>query len=313
MLAAALAWVIKDVSWASFAETAASASPLWITLAALVNIGAVLAMAARWHALLRPLAPRVRYVDTLKAMVMGFAVSVVVPARAGELARAEWLGRRTGISRASILGTILLDHLVNAAGMFLGIAALPLVLDLPGWLHSAIWLALVVFAAVGSAVFQLRPKAGQAAPDGAHGPGGRVGGAIADFLARVRLGLTAMGDRRALLRSLLASVLAWLLEIQVVFVTLRAFDIHVPFGVSLLVLMAVNLALVVPFAPPGNFGTIEVGATLALMESGVPKEHALAFALVYHFLQVIPLTLGGLALAGRSLLRDAPIPQQINP
>ena len=78
-------------------------------------------------------------------------------------------------------------------------------------------------------------------------------------------------------------------------------------------LMAVNLALVVPFAPPGNFGTIEVGATLALMESGVPKEHALAFALAYHFLQVIPLALGGLALAGRSLLRGAPLPHQINP
>ena len=313
MLAAALGWVIKDVSWASFAETAASVSPLWITLAAVVNIGAVLAMAARWHALLRPLAPRVGYVDAFKAMVVGFAVSVVVPARAGELARAEWLGRRAGLSRASILGSIVLDHLVNAAGLFLGIAALPLVLDLPAWLHSAIWLAVVVFAAAGSVVFLLRPKAGQAAPQGARGPAGKVGGAIADFLARVRLGLTAMRDRRALARSLLASVLAWFLEIQVVFITLRAFDVHVPFGVSLLVLMAVNLALVVPFAPPGNFGTIEVGATLALMESGVPKEHALAFALAYHFLQVIPLALGGLALAGRSLLRGAPMPDQINP
>ena len=75
-----------------------------------------------------------------------------------------------------------------------------------------------------------------------------------------------------------------------------------PFGASLLVLMAVNLALVVPFAPPANLGTLELGATLALMEYGVPKEHALAFALVYHLLQVIPIGVGGLTLAGRSLL-----------
>ncbi len=311
MLAAAIAWVVRDVSWPSFAATAASASPLWISLAALVNLGAVFAMAGRWRALLRPLAPRIGQIDAFKAMVMGFAVSVVVPARAGELARAEWLGRRSGVSRASILGSIVLDHLVNAAGMFLGIAALPLVLNLPTWLHSAIWLAVVVFAAAGSAVFLLRPKAGQAVPEGAPSGDGRVAGAIASFLAHVRLGLTAMTDRRALARSLLASVLAWLLEIHVVFFSLRAFDIQVPFGVSLLVLMAVNLALVVPFAPPGNFGTIEVGATLALMEWGVPKEQALAFALAYHFLQVIPLALGGLALAGRSLLRGTPVPDKV--
>jgi uncharacterized protein (TIRG00374 family) len=312
MLAAAVAWVVRDVSWASFAATAASASPLWITLAALVNLGAVFAMAGRWRALLRPLAPRVSQVDAFKSMVMGFAVSVVVPARAGELARAEWLGRRSGISRASILGSIVLDHLVNAAGMFLGLAILPLVLPLPTWLHSAIWLAVAVFAVAGSAVFLLRPKAGHAVPDAAEGRDGRMAGAIAGFLAHVRLGLTAMTDWRALARSLLTSVLAWLLEIHVVFFTLRAFDIHVPFGISLLVLMAVNLALVVPFAPPGNFGTIEVGATLALMESGVPKEQALAFALAYHFLQVIPLALGGLALAGRSLLRGAPVPDKLS-
>ncbi len=312
ILAATLGWAAHDVSWPALAAVAATASPLWITLAALVNLGAVYAMAARWRALLRPLAPRVGQIDAFKAMVMGFAVSIVVPARAGELARAEWLGRRNGLSRASILGSILLDHLVNAAGMFLGIAALPLVLDLPGWLHSAIWVALAVFATAGTTVVLLRPKAGLASPDG-QPPSGKVGGAVADFLARLRLGLTAMRDRRALARSALASLLAWLLEIHVVFFSLRAFDIHVPFGVSLLVLMAVNLALVVPFAPPGNFGTLEVGATLALMESGVPKEHALAFALAYHFLQVIPLALGGLTLAGRSLLRGAPVTGQINP
>ncbi len=313
MLAAALGWVFHDISWQSFASIAMRASPLWITLAAAVNLGAVYAMAGRWRALLRPLAPRVSQLEAFKAMVMGFAVSVVVPARAGELARAEWLGRRTGLPRASILGSIVLDHLVNAFGMFVGLGALPLLLPLPGWLHSAIWVAVVVFATAGSVVFLLRPKAGLPAPEAARPPGGRVSGAVADFLARVRLGLTALRDRRALARSAAASLLAWLLEMHVVFFTLRAFDIHVPVGCSLLVLMAVNLAMIVPFAPPGNFGTIEVGATLALMEAGVPKEHALVFALAYHFLQVIPLTLGGLTLAGRSLLQGTPVVEQINP
>ena len=41
------------------------------------------------------------------------------------------------------------------------------------------------------------------------------------------------------------------------------------------------------------------------MEYGVPKEQALAFALVYHLLQVIPIGVGGLVLAAAPLLAGA--------
>jgi len=73
------------------------------------------------------------------------------------------------------------------------------------------------------------------------------------------------------------------------------------------VLVAVNLALAVPFAPPGNLGTLELGATLALVEFGVPKERALAFALCYHFLQVIPVGIIGFWTMSRGATpRSAP-------
>jgi uncharacterized membrane protein YbhN (UPF0104 family) len=122
-----------------------------------------------------------------------------------------------------------------------------------------------------------------------------------------------VSDRRALARSYGTSLVAWGLEIVVVFAALRAFDIHVPLGVSGLVLVAVNMAMVVPFAPPANFGTVEVGATLALLEYGVSKEHALAFALVYHLLQIVPIGVGGLVLASRSLIQPVPGPQVTRP
>jgi predicted dehydrogenase/uncharacterized membrane protein YbhN (UPF0104 family) len=309
ILAIAGAWAVHDVAWQRILSVMSAVNPLWITVAAAVNLAAIYAMAGRWRAVLRPLAALVTQVEAFKAMIMGFAVSIVVPARAGELARAEWLGRRTGLPRATILGSIVLDHLVNATGMFAGIAVLPLILDLPNWLHSAIGLAVAVFATAVSLVFLLRPKAGLPTPDGVVSPpAGRFGAAVAGFLARARLGLAATQDRRALARSLGASLVAWFLEIHVVLFTLWAFDIHLPFGACLLVLMAVNLALIVPFAPPANLGTLELGATLALMEYGVPKEHALAFALVYHLLQVIPIGVGGLVLASRSLLREVPVP-----
>jgi uncharacterized protein (TIRG00374 family) len=311
VLAVAGTWATRGVHWHTLVDVVGDARPLWITAAAAAYLASLFAMAARWRALLTPLSPLVTRADSFKAMVMGFAVSLVVPARAGELVRAEWLARRTSLPRATILGTILLDQLVNAVGLFCGVAALPFLFDLPGWLHTALSLAVAAFVTAASAVYFFRPEAGRPAPASAStataGGERRVRTAVAGFLARARLGLTAVRDRRALVRSLGASALAWALEILVVALTLRAFDLRLPFGASLLVLMAVNLALVVPFAPPANFGTLELGATLALMECGVPKEHALAFALVYHMLQVVPIGVGGLALAGRTLLTAVPV------
>ncbi len=86
---------------------------------------------------------------------------------------------------------------------------------------------------------------------------------------------------------------------------MRAVGLHLPLSAAFLVLLAVNLALAVPFAPPGNLGTLEVGATLALVGFGVAKEQALAFGIVYHLLQVVPVGLCGIAFTARSL--DGPI------
>ena len=241
---------------------------------------------------------KLRYTQRDAWIGAGVLILVVVVFSALDIA-----ARRSGLPRATVLGSIVLDQLVNAVGLFVGIAALPFVLEMPGWLHSGLWLAVLLFLVVSALVFVFQPRAGQPTLAGAQ-PQGRAG-AVAGFLARARLGLAAVRDRRALARSAGASLLAWLVEINVVLITLHAFGLHPSLGVSLLVLMAVNLALVVPFAPPGNLGTLEVGAMLALMQYGVPKEKALAFALVYHLLQVVPIGIAGLSLAGQSLIRPS--------
>jgi len=313
VLAVTAGWVLHDIAWHTVVENVSRANPLWIALACALYVGSVFAMAGRWRAVLRPLSPLVSKTAAFQAMVVGFATSMVVPARGGELARAEWLGRRTGLPSATILGSIVLDHLVNATGLFTAITLLPLFLHFPGWLNSGIAVALAFFVATLGVVFFVRPKPGKPALGGTFLPQGRVVAAVGGFLARARLGLTAVSDRGALARSYAASLVAWALEILVVFAALRAFDIQVPFGVSVLVLVAVNVALALPFVPPANFGTVELGAMLALLEYGVSKDRAFTFAVVYHLLQILPIGIGGLILASRSLLQPVPVPAGTRP
>ena len=95
------------------------------------------------------------------------------------------------------------------------------------------------------------------------------------------------------------------MEINVIALALRALGLQVPWTAAVAVLIGVNVALAVPFGPPGNAGTLEAGATLALVGFGVSKDQALAFALVYHLLQVIPIGILGAIFAGRAARRPA--------
>ena len=306
LLILAGAWAMNGVDWRALRHAFHNANPLWILLAALVNGVAIYAMAGRWLALVRPLSRRVSWLETFKAMMVGFAVSTFVPARAGELARAEWLSRRSGLARVSLLGTIVLDHLINGVGMFAGIAAMPLLFEIPSWLRPGIILAVVVFGFATLAVLFLRPQSATVADTpGAEGPV-NVRSLVGRFVAHARTGLSAVRDRRALGLSLLASFAAWALEIYVILFAMRAFDLHLPLAASFLMLMAVNLALVVPFAPPANLGTLEVGAMFALMEFGVPKEQALALALTYHALQIVPIVFASTLFGGLAVLSPLP-------
>ena len=296
VLLAAGVWTFHDIAWAAVWRALSTARPGWIAGAAALNLLAVAFQAARWLALVRPLSPAATFGRAFRSLVVGFAVSLVVPARAGELVRMQSLSRRTGIPPASVLASIVLDFLVNAAGLLVGLALLPLLLDVPPWVrHGALGTA-VALAVGGTLVWALRSG---------HGVAARVAHrlpvkAVAGFLESARHGLSATSSARALGLSLCASLTSWAVEVGVVATAMRAVGLHLPLSTALVVLLAVNLALAYPVAP-GNIGTLEVGATLALMGFGVAKEQALTFGLLYHFLQALPIAVLGALFTSRRI------------
>ena len=296
LLLAALAWMFHDVRLDALKSAVGGTAWGWVGLAAGLNLVALGFAAARWRALLRPLAPGTTLGQAFRGMMIGYTVSMVVPVRAGELARSHYVGIRTGLSRATVLGSILLDHLVNAVGLLVGLAVLPFFIGIPDWMRSGAWVALALFAVALTAVAAMRPIERDGAAPGADGtPVRRIGG----LLGKLQHGLTGAQQPRALATSFGASLIAWALEVGVVMMGLRAVGLRLPIPAGFLVLAWVNLAIAFPVAPPANAGTLELGATLALLQFDVNKERALAFAILYHFLQVIPVAILGLVFAGR--------------
>jgi len=103
------------------------------------------------------------------------------------------------------------------------------------------------------------------------------------------------------LGSLGVLLLVWIADLGEVMLVLYAVDIHLPVAAGLLILFTLNLTIVVP-STPAQVGAFEVGALVALDLLHIGHERALAFALLYHGLQVIPTIAAGLIFELRLVL-----------
>jgi uncharacterized membrane protein YbhN (UPF0104 family) len=189
----------------------------------------------------------------------------------------QYLGKRTGISRAKILGTEIVDFWSDKWGW---VAAFPLICLIgtpPSWLFKA-------FIPIGGLVIAIGiVLALMASGLRRRGP---------SWLTNLRDGFAANRWKRLLLVETFIAPLPWLWETFVIAMAGRAFGLELSAMQAFAVLTAFNVATAVP--SPGNAGSFEAGGTLALIAFGVPKETALAFIFVYHLTQVVPGFVGGI-------------------
>jgi glycosyltransferase 2 family protein len=267
-------------------------------------VGGLLLMgmqALRWWIVMRPVLP-LSYGQAVRAIMVGFFCNVLLPARGGDLLRVQYLGRRTGVSRAKLLGTEIVDFWSDKWGW---VAAFPLVCLLgtpPAWLFRALLL-------IGGAVV------GVGALLALMGSGLWRERRMPAFIANLRDGFAVNHWKRLLVVETLIAPLPWLWETFVIAVAGHAVGLSLTPVQAFATLTAFNIATAVP--SPGNAGSFEAGGTLALAAFGVDKGTALAFIFLYHLTQVVPGFLGGvllLAVDGEVLLgRRTPALQRAQP
>ena len=99
-------------------------------------------------------------------------------------------------------------------------------------------------------------------------------------------GLQASTPRRVAAMAAL-SLLGWASEVVMLILFQGAFHLEPSFRAAVLTVVGINAAIVIPTLP-GNFGTFEAGATMALVMCGAPRDVAVLYALTYHLTHVLP-------------------------
>ena len=119
--------------------------------------------AYRWKVLIRSVKPSTSLLNLLGATFVGYSVNLVVP-RLGELYRPLFLGRWEDISRSSMIGTIIVERVIDV--LVLGISVLISVVIYPGnlleefkWLKTTIVLGFAgIFAIIMFLILVVRLK-----------------------------------------------------------------------------------------------------------------------------------------------------------
>jgi uncharacterized protein (TIRG00374 family) len=256
----------------------------------------------RWRYLLGPVG-EAPYRRRLAAVLAGYAVNNVLPARAGEVARAVLLSRRTGLPAAGVFGTVVLERFLDAAMVLLlfllslpfvlprladevGAAALRQALTVLGVL-AALGLAAGLFvlvlvrrdSPVARALLRLVPARFRE----------RVRETVRSFLT----GFASLARARLLAPIAVSSLVVWLDIAIATYFGVVAFD--VPFSISGSLFLMGWLALGIAVPTPAGMGGYHKAGQFALHSAfGFSLELAAGIALVMHAVSVVPVTLVGL-------------------
>ena len=310
---ACLWWAVRGVRWDEFSAAIASVDiPLLLAVVALATLTFPLRM-IRWRVMLRSEGDRpVPWSALWNAVAIGFMANNLLPARAGEFARAYVVKRQAPVRFITALATIGVERLFDGILMLALMAVAIAAPSFPG--HDTAQGALVSRVAMGSAVAFVGLLvlafivAAQPAPwlrlldriTQALLPA-RIAGPVNHLAHGLVEGLGVLKSPSRFATVLGWSLVQWLVNAASFALCFRAFGLSVPPEGSFLLQGILGFGVAIP-SSPGFAGVFEKATQFTLVLYHVDASRALAYALAYHASTFIPITLLGLHALSRTRL-----------
>lgn len=309
-LSAVMLWLaIRGVDLGSVVEVLRTSNPWLFALCAFVATLIFPLRARRWQTILAPVAGHIPFGPLWRSTAIGMMINNVVPARAGEVARAYALTREVPrvpftTSLASLAVDRVFDAIVLLALMF-GAMLFPVFPDdarllgitvpqlASAGMSAVIGLLAVCYVAVlfPERVARLvRAAADRLLPHFADRLVALVEHAIG--------GLAVLRDSRRFLAVLWWATLHWLVHALALWIGFRAVGLDAPFSAALFLQGVLGFAVALP-SSPGFVGVFEKAAQVGLGVYGVSSALALSWAIGYHVLSFIPITAIGVVYLAR--------------
>jgi uncharacterized membrane protein YbhN (UPF0104 family) len=283
----ALAFLSRGIAWGRVAAILRGAA--LVPLIGVIALNAVL-MTVKAVRLQGLLGRRASLSACFLAKLTTATINNVLPFRAGDIARVWMLERIARITKPVGAAIALVETVLE---LFALTALVTIAVVFSPGQRWAGWIALPLLVGASAILAFLgrrrsSPHDDISASEEHPAPAFR----FADSSVALHLGAEALRDpeRRWMLAQL--SFVTWAIETVMVVLCGQALSLPITFSLAIVVLLGINLAIVLP-SLPASAGAFEAGVVFVLVVAGIDKAQAVSFALAYHLVQVIPVTVVG--------------------
>jgi glycosyltransferase 2 family protein len=278
--------VLRQTSWDSISNVLVRANAGWLCLAMGVYGLSIMVRVVRWRNLLQDV-KLLSWRSVATALSIGYAMNNILPARLGELFRADFAGKRYRISRSAVAGSIVVERVLDGSIVVSSLLLGRLFVSDRAVLNSLILVSGTLFFSIFVILWFASRKFDSSRAS-------RLPQSIATRIRQFRTGLTGM-QGWGLARAVGISALVWLLEGFAQWSILNAVGVAVGWQQMLTTIGIINLSTLLPSAP-GFVGTYQYAYAYSVELFGYQPAQGVAAATLAQIFLLGSLTVVGLCL-----------------
>lgn len=251
----------------------------------------------RWKIMISTLKPDVKVLNTFGAMMIGYGVNCVVP-RLGEVYRGLFLGKWEGVSRSSMLGTIILERIIDVIMLLVAVIVSVFVYngDLfndVAWLKSTIYIstgAAVVFVAFAILFFLWKTEVSEHFIKNILSFSPKLADKVSYVFHTLMDGVAGLRGTKNWLFTCLLSLVVIIVYALTTYVGLYMFNLYtsqeITFAMAWVISALGSFGVIIP--TPGGTGSYHAISIFLLVELySFNSESAAAYAILTHFISYV--------------------------
>ncbi len=283
-------WVsARNVSWSEFLFSVKSTDYVLVLMASAFVLVGTLIRTWSWGYLYRPTPVQVSFFRAWRILMIGQFINIIVPARAGDVARVFLIGEASQVPKLTALTSLVLEKLFDMSALVLLLFFISIRTELPEILQETaifmICLTILLAGLVFGVLYNLdRLEQYLSASEGATKGWKRK---ICSRCLSVLLGIRVLDRWPTTLLIQAGYLVTWCTLGVASYITMLALGIDLPPVAALVVVAVVQLGTAVP-STPGKIGVFQYLSVVALGLFGVSGDVALSYGIVLHFVSYVP-------------------------
>ena len=280
----------RDVSWSEFLFSVKSTDYALVLMASTFVLVGTLIRTWSWSRLYRSTPVQVSFVRAWRILIIGQFINIVVPARAGDVARVFLIGEASQMPKLTALTGLVLEKFFDMSALVILLFVISIQTELPEMLQeTALFitcLTIVLAGLVFGVLYNLDRLEQYLSASEAVTKGWKH-----KFCSRclsVLEGIRVLDRWPVTLLIQAGYLMTWCSLGSATYITMLALGIDLPPVAALVVVVVLQLGTAVP-SPPGKVGVFQYLSVLALGLFGVSGDVALSYGIVLHFVSYGPI------------------------